>query len=142
MIKLIEDSPNKLTRNKFKQIVLDKGSITIDKDGRYKFVLAKLNDNDIAMTSKFKEQLENEGLYDNSWVGFITNSRENAPYRMDWLPIFGSSDKYITKWLTHSPESAIDAMLSDRQIALLKRANEYYSLTEKRIIKESYKNRS
>lgn len=114
----------KLTKKSFKQQVLNEGSITIDNDGEYIFVVTQINDKNFKdISPKFKQQLENEGKY-NSWIGFITYNEE-GPYSTNMLPIFGDPNKYVTKWFKNTPEEAIDQDLNSRSMGLLKRANEY-----------------
>lgn len=114
----------KLNRNSLKKQVLDNGFIIIDKDGEYKFVVAQINNeifND--MSSKLITQLKDEGKY-NSWIGFI-EYKNQVSYSTQMLPIYGNSKNYVTKWFTNTPEEAIDQCLRDRQMGLLKRANDY-----------------
>lgn len=114
----------KLTRGSFIKQVLNEGSINIDNDGKYIFVVTRINNENFKdVTPKLQQQLEDEGKY-NSWIGFITYNEE-GPYSTNMLPIFGDPNKYVTKWFTNTPEESIDQNLRDRQIGLLKRANEY-----------------
>jgi hypothetical protein len=113
----------KLTKKTFTQIVIDNGSIPIDKDGDLTFVVAQINEENFRdINSLFKEQLEAEGKY-NSWISFITS--EQAPYSISSLPIYGSAEKYVTKWFRDTPEKTIERDLNDKWMGLLKRANAY-----------------
>jgi hypothetical protein len=115
---------NKIDRNTFKQTVLNNGYIQLDSDGKYFYIVTEINDqnfNDIS--PKLKEQLENEGKY-GSYIGFV-DSKNTPLYSVQMLPIYGNSQSYVTKWFTDTAEEAIDNDLRSRQMALLKRANEY-----------------
>lgn len=113
-----------MNKQSFKQQVLNKGYINLDKDGECIFVVTQINDDNFKdISPKLKQQLEDEGKY-NSWIGFITFNTQ-LPYSVRMLPIYGNSQSYVTKWFTESAEEAINQCLSDRQMRLLKRANNY-----------------
>lgn len=123
-LKKIAGASNKLNKQSFKQYVLNNGHITIDEDGRDDFVVIQINNENFKdISPAFKRQLEDEGKY-NSWIGFITFEKQ-PPYTVQMLPIYGNSQKYVTKWFTNTADEAIDQCLSDKQMQLLKRANDY-----------------
>lgn len=94
-----------------------KGPVAI---GDYYYSVQKLNDVNFDMSDKFKSQLVNEGLYDNSYVGIIT-SEPKGPFSMEWLPIFGDRNSYVTKHFKLTPDKAINADLRDKGKGLLDR---------------------
>jgi hypothetical protein len=111
----------KITKLDFIKQVKDNGHIPLDNDLYY--VVAKISDDNFKdISPKFKEQLKDEGLYNKSYIGFISRSAK-PPYTVRVLPIYGSSSKYETKWFTDSVEKAINRDLNDRNMKLLKRAN-------------------
>jgi hypothetical protein len=110
-----------MDKKSFKQVVLSNNCIPID-NGELTFVIARINDENFRdISPRFKEQLKNENKY-NSWIGFITHEKQ-LPYTVQMLPIYGRSDKYVTKWFTKTPEETIDQCLKDKGVCLLNRAN-------------------
>ena len=96
--------------------------------GDHTFYCLKLNDDNFSFEAyqEFKKQIEDEGLYDRSWVaGIIPNKeleRTGGKVPVSWLPIFGRRDKYETKWLQNgTPSSAVSEVLADRRMGLKKR---------------------
>jgi hypothetical protein len=125
MSKLKTIVDNKLDKKSFIQQVLKDGYINIDEDDRLKFVVTQINDENFSdINPEFKQQLEDEGKY-NSWISFITFSNELAPYKIRTLPIYGNSKCYVTRWFRKTTEEAINDCLNDKQMCLLKRANNY-----------------
>ena len=117
---------SKLTKKSFKQVVLENGSIPIGTDGSLYFIITQVNtENFPDMTEKLIKQLKDENKY-NSWIGII-DCLNQGPYNMSSLPIYGDPNKYVTHHFTYSAEEAIDLALGDRQMKLLKRANEHIS---------------
>lgn len=113
----------KLNKRSLMEHVLHNGCIAIDSDGRCNFVVTQINDENFSdISPTFKQQLEDEGKY-NSWIGFITLG--GPPYSVQWLPIYGDSQRYVTKWFNSKAETAIEQNLNDNQMRLLKRANDY-----------------
>lgn len=94
-----------------------KGPVSI---GNFYYSVQKLNDVNFEMTDKFKNQLIYEGLYDNSYIGIITPDPK-GPFSMEWLPIFGNSNSYVTKHFKLTPDKAINADLRDKGMELLDR---------------------
>lgn len=116
----------KLSRAEFIDTVLSKGYIALDnKQYTLYYVVTEVNDTNFDdMSTKLRDQLETEGLYDNSYIGFLSYS-SNPPYTVQMLPIYGNPNKYVTRWFTDSAKQAIEQDLKDRQIGLLSRANKY-----------------
>lgn len=113
-----------IDKKMFETTVLNNGHITIDKDGGCDFVVIQINDknfNDISPA--FKQQLIDEGKY-NSWIGFFTTQKQ-SPYSVQWLPIYGDSKRYVTKWFTKTAIESIKQCLRNKQTCLLERANDY-----------------
>lgn len=111
--------------------VQTKGFIAIDDaDDPLYYTVILVNDTNIKdMTNKFKSQLIEEGLYNNSYIGIITNKLSSS-YSMDLLPIYGSSSRYVTKWFASTFEAAIKNSLRDKQLSLLKRARNYLQINK------------
>lgn len=91
--------------------------------GDHTFYCLKLNDDnfDFEGYDKFKEQIEKEGLYDWSWVaGLIPNKNlKDGKVPVSWLPIFGDSNRYVTKWLQNgTPSSAVAEVFRDRRMKI------------------------
>ena len=110
-----------------------KGFIAIDDaDDPLYYTIILVNDTNIKdMTNKFKSQLIEEGLYNNSYIGIITNKLSSS-YSMDLLPIYGSSSRYVTKWFASTFEAAIKNSLRDKLLSLLKRARNYLQINKGR----------
>lgn len=87
------------------------------------FTVQKVNDDNLKLTPKLKQQLQDEGLYDNSYIGFIVGSGASAPFDQDYLPIYGSSKAYVTKWFTNTVKDAVNQNLKDKNMQLIQRAN-------------------
>lgn len=119
----------KLTKQKFKNIVIENGFIPLDRSGNYNYVLTQVNtENFNDLTEELIQQLNDSGKY-NCWVSLI-EINPNAPFSMNSLPIYGSVNSFITQWLYYTPEGAMDQDLSDRGMKLLSRANEYIQVQE------------
>ena len=87
------------------------------------YTVQKVNDNNIKMPEMLKKQLQDEGLYDNSYIGFMTSGNSKAPFSSEYLPIYGNSNKYVTKWFSSSVKAAVERDLKDKAMMLLQRAN-------------------
>lgn len=117
----------KLNKKSIKEYLLNNKYINLDNDGQCNFIVTQVNEENFCdINPKLKQQLEDEGKY-NSWIGFITYGNQH-PYSIQALPIYGSSQQYITKWFTNEIETTIDQCLNDRQMKLLKRANDYIKI--------------
>jgi hypothetical protein len=100
--------------------------------GDHTFYCLKLNDDnfDFDGYDKFKEQIEKEGLYDWSWVaGIIPNKNlKDGKVPVSWLPIFGDSNRYVTKWLQNgTPSSAVAEVFRDRRMKVKDRID-YFAI--------------
>ena len=121
----LNSSRSDVTRKTLKEEVLDKGFVMLDSvNDTFYYVVVKANDDNIEMTEKFKNQLLDEGLYDDSFIGVVTDRLRDL-YPMDFFPIYGERDRYATKWFKRTPEEVIDSDLKDRNMKLLARANKY-----------------
>lgn len=116
---------NEALTQKQKREVLDyiKENKFFPLDGGNNFYFIVPVDNEhIEMTPEFEEQLEREGLYGRSYIsGILSSSDAELPIGMVWLPINGSSNRYVTKWIEHSYDDCFDRDLKDRQVKLSKR---------------------
>ena len=89
-------------------------------NGESFFFIVPIDEEHIKMTPKFKKQLEDEGLYGNVYYGGMCDNPK-LPINMEWLPIYGDSNKYVTKWFRYSYDSAFDDRLRERSFGLSKR---------------------
>lgn len=106
-----------ISRKEFIQLA-KQGPVLIDQNN--KFQVVKINDQEVQMNDMFKAQLIEEGLYDNSYVGVIVDE-SMGKITMEYLPVYGRSDRYVTKHLVATQEKAITASLREKAIGLLKR---------------------
>lgn len=98
-------------------------TILLDKDGSRKFCVVPVDKEHIPdMTQRLEDQLKEEGKL-GYYVGMIMPvSWEPC---MDFLPIYGRTDKYETKWLRRYIEDAVADELKDRGSELYKRILAY-----------------
>lgn len=70
----------------------------------------------VKMPDDLREQLEHEGksMY---YCSYISSDKYCTP-NADKLPIFGNSDKYITKWFYETPVDVLKQDLRDRDYIL------------------------
>lgn len=84
------------------------------------FKLIPSNFDDSSKYKKFFEQLKDENKY-GDYCTVIFSGKKPSISR---LPIFGHNDYYVTKFFSKDPRTLIQKDLRDRNIGLLKRANE------------------
>ena len=101
------------------------GVVPMD-DGERIFVVKRLNDEnfDFSGYDKFLEQIKREGLYNRGYVGTIISpsALKDGKVPVSYLPIFGRTDKYETKWLWNDTVSdAVSDIMKDRRIGLKSR---------------------
>lgn len=115
-----------LTKNEFINQVLKDKYVILERDGSKKFVLVQVNENNFKdlETTGLLDQLKEEGKI-NWWYGFNVPSSENPPYNFEWLPVYGNSNKWETKWLCSSPEQAIESAIKYYGLELIRDANKY-----------------
>jgi hypothetical protein len=90
--------------------------------GNYSYFIVPVDDEHIEMTLEFKEQLENEGYYGRYYVsGIMSSSVAKLPIGMKWLPIYGNSNRFDTKWFSRSYDDCFAKDLKDRMMKLSKR---------------------
>lgn len=78
-----------------------------------------MDDEHIEMIPELREQLEDDGLYGESVVsGIVPSSVAQLPISMKWLPIFGSSNRYQTKWICNFYDTCFERDLKDRAMKL------------------------
>lgn len=102
--------------------------------GDHTFYCLKLNDENFSFDGydKFKEQIDKEGLYDWSWVaGLIPKKNlKDGKVPVSWLPIFGDSNRYVTKWLRNcTPSGAVEEVFRDRRMKVKDRID-YFAIPE------------
>ena len=97
-------------------------AIPLDKEGQTKYVVRSVDtDNFTDLPEPFIKQLKDEGKY-GYYVSFCTT---DAIYSYKYLPIYGSSDHYVTKWLYESPEDCINHDLRDKWMAIYERIMDF-----------------
>lgn len=95
-------------------------------DDFYSYKIVKMNEEEVEMSEQFKKKLIKENLYDNSYVGiFVFAQMEDAIVKMESLPIFEKRKGFDTKHLKLSKEQVIKGDLTDKDLELLKRTNEF-----------------
>ena len=92
--------------------------IPLDADGTIKYkVVAVDKDHIIDMSEKLEQQLKQEGKY--GW--YTTCCSSHIETREQDLPIFGDSNKFVTKWLVRDYGDAVQSDLRDRSMRLYNR---------------------
>lgn len=92
--------------------------IPLDTDGDRKYKVITLDKEHVSdMSEKLEQQLKQEGKY--GWYITVFSSNPETS-EMD-LPIFGDSNKFVTKWLFSDYEDAVQQDLRDRSINLYNR---------------------
>ena len=112
---------NKITRGKLIEMVLE-GPVFIRQDYNRDlfFSVHKVNSENFDLSPILTEQLKKEGKYDTTYIA-IVNDKQFGPHGMDILPIYGNSDKYVTKHFVSTPkEAAADTI---RDMKLVKQIN-------------------
>ena len=110
----------KLNKKELLELIKKNKEIYIGEGVYYKVI--KATDAEVDLNAKFKEQLISEGLYDSSYVGILTFTPNQKP-NMLTLPIYGSSEKYITKHFSTTVEQAVMKDLNDKGLSILSRFN-------------------
>lgn len=113
----------KYTKKSIIEEVIKKGFVLLD-DGDLKLTVVKMNTEECEMPEKLEAQLKEEGLYNNSYAAAIIPV-DLEKCSIDYLPIYGNSEKYITRHLLRDKESAIEILTNDTYAHITKRANEY-----------------
>lgn len=114
---------NKITRGKLIEMVIE-GPVFIRQcpysNRDLFFSVHKVNSENFDLSPMLTEQLKKEGKYDTTYIA-IVNDKQFGPHGMDILPIYGNSDKYVTKHFVSTPkEAAADAI---RDMKLVKQVN-------------------
>lgn len=87
--------------------------------GNYSYFIVPMDDEHIEMTPELREQLEDDGLYGESYIsGIVSSSEAKLPLSTKWLPIFGSSNRYQTKWICNFYDTCFERDLKDRAMKL------------------------
>lgn len=75
--------------------IKENGYISMD-NGKTWLTVLPVDDDHFTLTPKFREQLKAEGRYGKK-IAFLTNPiKEGEKAQMQWLPIYGNPNKYIT----------------------------------------------
>ena len=91
-------------------------------DGKHFYFIVPVDDEHIEMDSEFREQLEREGYYGEYCIsGILSSEAAKLPINMSWLPIYGSSNRFETKWFAYSYDDCFAKDLRDRMMKLSKR---------------------
>lgn len=112
---------NKITRGKLIEMVLE-GPVFIRQDWNRDlfFSVHKVNSENFDLSPMLTDQLKKEGKYNTTYIAIVSDKKV-GPYGMDVLPIYGNSDKYVTKHFVSTPkEAAADTI---RDMKLVKQLN-------------------
>ena len=91
-------------------------------DGKNFYFIVPVDDEHIEMDSEFKEQLEREGYYGEYCIsGILSSEAAKLPIDMTCLPIYGSPDRFDTKWFAYSYDDCFAKDLRNRIMKLSKR---------------------
>ena len=122
-----------MNKSQFISILRQKGYVPIDnyKDPLYYFC-EPLTPGAFDFTGQWKA-FEDQLRYDGKWGFFASGVTDKNPVKNKisprTLPIFGNSNRYVTKWFFRNQEDAIDMDLKDREYGLLRRAQKYIDTT-------------
>ena len=84
----------------------------------YVYQIFKVNSKNFDMPEQLVNQLKDEGLYDNSFIGVIYPKNESIPLDASRLPIYGERSRYVTKFFRHTPTLALEDDLRGRDLKL------------------------
>lgn len=135
---LVVEKREKKTFDTFMTYLMDQDGRCSADGGDHTFYCLKLNDDNFSFDGfpRFKEQIEKEGLYDWTWIAGIIPNKElkDGKVPVSWLPIFGRSDKYETKWLQNgTPSSAVAEVFRDRRIKFKDRID-YFAIPAEELL--------
>lgn len=103
-----------------KNEIIENGFIELD--GGVYYIVCRINDKNFGdIGPKLRKQLTAEGIMDNGYIGFI-DYKKDGKHSIGMLPIYGSSERYCTRWFETSIAAVVDVSLKDRQLGLSKRA--------------------
>ena len=118
----------KITRGKLIEMVLE-GPVFIRQcpysNRDLFFSVHKVNSENFDLSPMLIDQLKKEGKYNTTYIAIISDKQfgphEMGPHGMDVLPIYGNSDKFVTKHFVSTPkEAAADTI---RDMKLVKQIN-------------------
>lgn len=135
---LVVEKREKKTFDTFMTYLMNQNGRCFANGGDHTFYCLKLNDENFSFDgfTKFKEQIEEEGLYDWTWIaGLIPNKNlKDGKIPVSWLPIFGRSDKYETKWLQNgTPSDAVAEVFRDRRMKVKDRID-YFAIPAEELL--------
>lgn len=107
---------NKITRGKLIEMVLG-GPVLISRDGNIDLFVSvhKVNSENFDLSPMLTEQLKKEGKYNTTYIAIVSDKKV-GPYGMNVLPIYGNSDKYITKHFVSTPKEATADTIRDMKL--------------------------
>ena len=111
----------KITRGKLIEMVLE-GPVFIRQSWNRDlfFSVHKVNSENFDLSPMLIDQLKREGKYDTTYIAILSD-KQFGPHGMDVLPIYGNSDKFVTKHFVSTPkEAAADTI---RDMKLVKQIN-------------------
>lgn len=140
----LNEAREKKTFDTFMTYLMDQDGRCSADGGDHTFYCLKLNDDNFSFDGydKFMEQIEKEGLYDWSWVaGLIPKKNlKEGKVPVSWLPIFGDSNRYVTKWLQNgTPSSAVAEVFRDRRMKVKDRIDYFAIPAEEQLSLNSLK---
>lgn len=112
-----------ISKKKIFDMIKSDGYIKLD-DGYY-YVCCKLNEENWDFTGyeSFLEQIKKEGLYNRVYASAVVKQL-NSKYPVDSLPIFGDSNRWVTKWFSSDFDATIKQDFSKSSgMGLTKRVN-------------------
>ena len=91
-------------------------------DGKHFYFIVPVDDEYIEMDPEFREHLEREGYYGEYCIsGILSSEAAKLPIDMTYLPIYGSPDRFDTKWFAYSYDDCFAKDLRNRIMKLSKR---------------------
>lgn len=133
---LVVEKAERKTIQTFVYYLMDHNCVAQMDGGEMIFYVKKLNDEnfDFEDTPKFLQQIKDENLYDRVYVAGICNvdtvEKHGGKIPAVHLPIYGRSDKYVTKWLQN--KTLYDAVEEELRIngKWIKNRIEYFKVPE------------
>ena len=97
--------------------------VPVDKGDLLYYCLSLTPKNFPSAPEDFWKQLEREGK-DGWFVDFFCKPNIKPKDRFQYLPVYGSSNTYVTKWFYPSIEKCVSATVREGGIGLIRRVNE------------------
>lgn len=107
---------NKITRGKLIEMVLE-GPVFIRQDWNRDlfFSVHKVNSENFDLSPMLTEQLKKEGKYNTTYISIVSD-KQFGPHGMDVLPVYGNSDKPVTKHFVSTLKEAAADTIKDMNL--------------------------